>query len=192
MSNVRRQMLLTAVKLFDLLVMVASFSLATVPVLYASGLPLSEFFSMRVKVQNFILFSALLFVWHIIFASFGLYESRRLLSARTDALDTLKATSLCTFALAAAAILFHIRLVDPAFLVVMWGASSAIVITSRLLLRYFLGIIRSRGRNARQMLIVGTNPRAIEFAAKIESRPELGYRVIGFVDDDWEGLKTFR
>src|SRR5579884_1818186 len=191
MSSARRQMLLSAVKFFDLLVMIASFLLAAVPVLYESGLPLSEFFSMRIKVQNFILFTGLLCIWHIIFASFGLYESRRLLSARTDALDTLKATSLCTFALAAAAMLFHIRLVDSAFLVVIWGASSAIVMTSRLFLRLFLQFIRSRGHNARQVLIVGTNPRAVEFAAKIESRPELGYRVIGFVDDDWHGLKAF-
>jgi len=35
------------------------------------------------------------------------------------------------------------------------------------------------------MLIVGTNPRAIQFAQKIEAKTDLGYRVIGFVDDEY-------
>jgi exopolysaccharide biosynthesis polyprenyl glycosylphosphotransferase len=192
MSSARRQMLLTMLKIFDLLVMAASFLLAAVPVLYESGLSFSEFFSMRVKVQNFILFVGMVCVWHIIFASFNLYESRRLLPRHSDVLDTLKATCLCTFSVAVAAGLFQIRMVDAAFLVVLWGSSSVIAMSSRLLLRFFLGFVRRRGLNLRQVLIAGTNPRALEFASKIESRSELGYRVIGFADEEWHGSKIFR
>lgn len=191
MSNARRQMLLTALKFFDLMVMAASFSLAAVPALYESGLPFSEFFSIRVKIQNFIIFMGLLFVWYVILASFGLYESRRLLPRHSDLLDTLKATSLCTFSVAAAAMMFHIEMVDLAFLLVLWGASSTIAMSSRLTLRYFLEYVRARGHNLRHALIVGTNPRAVEFARKIESRTELGYRIIGFADEKWPGIKTF-
>jgi exopolysaccharide biosynthesis polyprenyl glycosylphosphotransferase len=42
------------------------------------------------------------------------------------------------------------------------------------------------------MLIVGTNSRAVRFARKIEKKPELGYRIIGFVDDNWTGIGEFR
>jgi exopolysaccharide biosynthesis polyprenyl glycosylphosphotransferase len=192
MSSVRRQMLLTVLKFFDLTVMVASFFLAAVPVLFESGLSFSEFFSMRIKVQNFILFMGLLCVWHIIFASFGLYGSRRLLPRHADVLDTLKATSLCALSLAVAAVLFRIRMVDPAFLIVLWGASSMVAMSSRLLLRYFLEYLRTRGRNARLLLIVGTNRRGVEFARKIEARSELGYRVVGFADEKWHGIKSFQ
>jgi exopolysaccharide biosynthesis polyprenyl glycosylphosphotransferase len=190
MSNARRQMLLTALKFFDLMVMVASFLLAAVPVLYKSGLSFSEFFSMRVKIQNFVLFSGLIIVWHIVFVSFSLYESRRLLPRQSDVLDTVKATSLCALSVVAAAMLFHIRMVDAAFLVVLWGASSTIAISTRLALRGFLNYIRRRGRNLRHVLVVGTNPRAVQFAMRIESRSELGYRVIGFADERWPGLKA--
>jgi exopolysaccharide biosynthesis polyprenyl glycosylphosphotransferase len=41
------------------------------------------------------------------------------------------------------------------------------------------------------VLILGTNWRAIEFARRIESRQELGYRVLGFVDDYWHGSPEF-
>jgi exopolysaccharide biosynthesis polyprenyl glycosylphosphotransferase len=192
MSSIRRQMLLTLLKLFDMTVLVCCFALATVPVLYESGQPFSEFFSMRIKVQNFIIFMALLLIWHLIFASCGLYESRRLHSQQSDVLDALKATSFCTLFMGAATIVFHIRMVDVAFLTVFWGASSAVVISSRLVLRYFLHHVRRQGYNLRQILIIGTNPRAVEFAKKVESRPELGYRLIGFADENWAGLGAFQ
>jgi exopolysaccharide biosynthesis polyprenyl glycosylphosphotransferase len=48
------------------------------------------------------------------------------------------------------------------------------------------------GRNLRHLLIIGTNPRAMEFASSIECRPELGYDLVGFVDDEWAGNREFR
>jgi exopolysaccharide biosynthesis polyprenyl glycosylphosphotransferase len=190
MSKVRRQALLALLKIFDLVVMVASFTLAAMPLLHRSGLTFSEFFSMRIKVQNAIVFGALLCTWHIILVSFSLYESRRLVPRESEILATLKGTSVCTFALVAAALLFHIGMVDVPFLLILWGASSTIIMSSRLLLRFFLNHIRKRGRNLRHVLIVGTNPRAVQFATRIESRPELGLRVIGFADEEWPGLRT--
>jgi hypothetical protein len=34
---------------------------------------------------------------------------------------------------------------------------------------------------------VGTNERARDFAKRIEAKPELGYRFLGFVDEAWYG-----
>jgi exopolysaccharide biosynthesis polyprenyl glycosylphosphotransferase len=42
------------------------------------------------------------------------------------------------------------------------------------------------------MVIVGTNPRAVLFARQIQAKPALGYRVLGFVDQEWEGMEEFR
>jgi exopolysaccharide biosynthesis polyprenyl glycosylphosphotransferase len=42
------------------------------------------------------------------------------------------------------------------------------------------------------MLIVGTNAHALLFAQKILARPRLGYHVVGFVDQEWKGLREFR
>ncbi len=43
----------------------------------------------------------------------------------------------------------------------------------------------------RYILILGTNTRALQFADSIESRPELGYRILGFVDQQWPQLESF-
>ena len=42
------------------------------------------------------------------------------------------------------------------------------------------------------MLIVGTNTRAVRFAKDIEQNPYLGYRILGFVDNEWPGMERFQ
>ena len=78
MGNVRRQFLLNSMKVFDLVLMVASFGLAAVVVSENATVSVAEFLALRVKIQNFVTFSLLLLVWHLIFSSFGMYASRRL------------------------------------------------------------------------------------------------------------------
>ena len=63
---------------------------------------------------------------------------------------------------------------------------------SRILLKFLLQNIRMHDRNLRRVLIVGTNPRALEFWHKLERHPELGYRVIGFADKEWAGTQALR
>jgi hypothetical protein len=59
----RRRILLNALKLSDLLIMVFSFSLATVAVhSHFDSETLSEFLHLRIKVRNFVLFLGFLLV----------------------------------------------------------------------------------------------------------------------------------
>jgi exopolysaccharide biosynthesis polyprenyl glycosylphosphotransferase len=107
-------------------------------------------------------------------------------------LDILKACSLGTFAVQVAAVVLHIHMVTPTFLIVFWASSTLATVTSRIALRSALKRMRLYGRNLRNMLIIGTNHRAMEFAKKIDSKPALGYRIVGFVDQDWSGISEFR
>jgi exopolysaccharide biosynthesis polyprenyl glycosylphosphotransferase len=191
MIPIRRQILLNALKLLDLALMVGSVLVSTLIILGKSGaMPLADFFSMRVKIGNFVLFFALLVLWHVIFSSCGLYNSRRMSGRGSEAIETFKATTLGTFLIAVASLAFHIRMTSLSFLVVFWTTTTAVAVTERLILRSVLERIRLRGRNLRNMLIVGTNARALEFASRIEASPELGYRILGFVDQEWTGLKN--
>jgi len=193
MIALRRRVLLDTVKLFDLAVMIFSFGLATVLVAYQTrATSLAQFLSMRVKVQNFVLFAGFLIAWHIIFSAFGLYSSKRLSKTWAEAFDVFKATTLGSALLFFVAIPLRIQLMTPVFVMVLWAASATAGLSSRLLLRYVLERLRSRGRNIRYLLVVGTNSRAVRFAQRIEARPELGYRLVGFVDDDWFGLGEFQ
>jgi exopolysaccharide biosynthesis polyprenyl glycosylphosphotransferase len=193
MIYLHRRLLLEAAKLFDLAVMVFSFGLATVLVVYEiPTISLVRFLSMRIKIVNFGLFACFLLVWHLLFSSFGLYSSRRFSPRRAEVLDVAKATTLGSAIVFIAAIFVRIQMVTPVFILLFWGASTLTGVGSRLLLRYVLANVRRRGRNLREMVVVGTNSRAISFARKVEFRPELGYRIVGFVDDAWNGLAEFR
>jgi hypothetical protein len=131
-SNIRRQLLLNALKLFDVTLMVVCFGLATIAVSEASQTgSLAEFLGLRVKIGNFLIFAMFLLCWHVIFSSFRLYGSRRLSRRRDEMFDILKACSLGTFVVLVAAVVLRIRMATPVFLVIFWATSTLATMSSR-------------------------------------------------------------
>jgi exopolysaccharide biosynthesis polyprenyl glycosylphosphotransferase len=188
MALVRRTVLIDSFKLFDLVLFLSAFFVSAATMLRINAnLPFAEFLSARIRIRNFVLVCALAMMWHLLFALFGLYKSRRLSTTQSVCVDLLKATSVATLGLAGVVLAFRVRGIDWVFLTSFWVYSSTAAIASRLMLRKVLAIVRCRSRNLRHLLIVGTNPRAIAFAKHIDARPELGYRIIGFADDSWSG-----
>jgi exopolysaccharide biosynthesis polyprenyl glycosylphosphotransferase len=188
MSLVRRTVLMEFLKLFDIVLFLSAFFLSAASMLKINEhLPFSEFLSSRIRIRNFVLVCALALMWHLLFGLFGLYRSRRLSTTRSICVDLLKATSAATIGLVAFVLVFRLQGIDWVFLISFWVYSSTLAIFSRLALCRVLAIIRCRSRNLRHLLIVGTNSRAIECVKHIDSRPDLGYRIIGFADDFWTG-----
>jgi len=94
MDTGQRRVLTSIIRIFDLLLLVISFAAATMPVLAAQGLvSFADFLAIKIKLQNFLVFTALLAVWHAIFLSSKLYDSKRLSSRLSEAIDIVKATS---------------------------------------------------------------------------------------------------
>lgn len=192
MNTARRRFLLGALKLFNLGLMAISFGIVTLLVSEAGeDANLTTFLSMRVKLSNIVISVAILFVWHAIFSLCGFYQSARLSTQLSLMINSVKATTFATISLMAMATLCRVIMVTSRFLALFWIFSSGFVVAGRVVIRYVLKRIRLRGRNLRHILVLGTNSRAVEFARRIESRPELGYRILGFVDDEWPGLQGF-
>ena len=192
MITYRRKILMMLMQLFDLFSFVAAFFVSAIARYRETGpTSFSEFLSLRIKVQNFLIFVGFMIIWHLVLRCFGLYSSRRLSSRKKDALDVLKSTLIAAAVFSIAAVVLDISMVTPGFLGVFILCTSGFVLSSRFFLRFLLAHIRRQGRNLRHVLIVGTNRRATEFAARIESKKELGYRIIGFADNQWPGLKIF-
>jgi len=185
MRNFRRRILLNSFKMADLLILVCSFGAATVIVQSGSSTSLEQFFAMRISISNLILFLGLMLCWHCLFTFLGLYYSMRLSSQWSEVIEIVKATSLGTMAIFVAANLFNMIMITPLFLAVFWAGSTFMAISSRFLLRNFLGRVRVRGRNLRNILLVGTNERATQFAETVLRKPHLGYSLTGFVDTHW-------
>lgn len=181
-----------AAKLYDLCALLVAFLFATF-ILRSSpaGKSLSEFMALKITLGNCLLFALLLLAWHNLLVLSGLYISKRLTKRSTEIYEVSRATFLASAFLLLMAKTLHIQMVSSSFVLVVWIVCTWAMVCGRLAARSFLLALRRRGHNARFLLIVGTNERAIEFAECIHARPELGYHMVGFVDDEWTGLSRF-
>ena len=187
MMPLRRHLLLSAFKLFDLLIMALSY-LVSAAVLRPEMVPLSleRLLSVRISVKEIIFFLSLLTAWHILFSLLGLYRSWRVSSRTEEILGLLKADILAVGVLYLGARLFGVSLITPLFLGIFLISGAGLGILTRLLLRWGLGWVRVKGRNLRFVLIVGTDRGAVRLADLIESRAKLGYCLAGFVNRNGE------
>ncbi|MEM8962450.1 MAG: sugar transferase [Acidobacteriota bacterium] len=199
MIHPRRALIFELFKLFDVVIFIIAIVLATLA--SASGLDIEVLGAAFMDSWALQVNSAiwLVIVWHLILRSFGLYQrARRLKSRWQEASEAFKAASLGSLVAFNAGVLIKDAFLPTSvsfdrllFVVVFYLSVLLGAVGGRLAIRSFLERMRLRGRNLRYVLIAGTNPRAARFAKKLESRPELGYRVVGFVDEPWDGLEAF-
>jgi exopolysaccharide biosynthesis polyprenyl glycosylphosphotransferase len=184
MDSLKRRLLMGAFRVADALVMAAAFATALIVTAeQASPNNPAEFLSVRIKISNALLFLGFVLAWHLIFRLRGLYRSRRIGLVVSEWWDVTKAVALGTLLLSALALLLHLEAVDRSFLLVFLLVSLVGTILTRSLLRMVLGEMRRRGRNLRNLVIVGCGPRGARLGAEIWKRPELGYMLLGYIDD---------
>ncbi len=135
----------------------------------------------QVGVDPLLLAAAYAATWTTILWVLGLYRLRTRWSWRSDVLDVARATILVAVVAFTALFWFKLPNVSRFFLLLLFAAQGGVTLASRLALRAFFRWIRSRGYNARFVLIVGTGREAERFANRIEARRELGLRVVGHV-----------
>src|SRR5215475_1164526 len=184
MSTAKRRLFMGILKVFNLgLVSLAFATAAMLQFRHQGGsLNLASFLSLRVKLVNLAIFAVMLVAWHAILSLCGLYQSQRLARRLSMVAGAMKATTLATLFTGVVAIACQIVLITPLFLFLFWVSASLLVAGTRMIIRSGLEVARIPGRNLRHILILGTNKRATDFARRLDATPELGYRVLGFVD----------
>ena len=177
----------------DLISMALSFLIAaSFVVSEVDGVPFIQFFSIRISILNFIIFIGFTLMWYIVLDLSGAYYVRRLTQKKNAVYNIIKITSLGSFLLLVFSVICHIHLVTPLFLVVFWLMTTTLAILSRIMVGFISRKSWGSGINLHNAVIVGTNKRAVKFARNLEQSPELGYRVMGFVDQKWQGSRQFQ
>ncbi len=182
----RRHFVVELMKLFDLLVVSAG--LLAAGTLTAGG-GLREFLGIQASLGELGLFLAFLLVSHTAFEFLGFYDSRRLSRHQVDWSETCLAVGLGAVVLYFGAKVFRVPEVTALFVLTYAVVAVVAIVAIRALLRLVLRRLRMRGRNLRYVAVVGANERTLAFAERLCERPELGYEVIGFVDDPWVGAE---
>ena len=188
--NERHKLTIRLLMLVDIAVVSLAYLLAAAITTKAEHVgSLVQFLSMRTKVGNFAISVLALFMCHSIFHFCGLYRSRRLTGGAKEIQDIFKASTLNSICFVMLASLFSIRMISINFMACFWIVCGVLLTIDRLILRLVAARLRSHGRDLRYMLILGTNARAIEFADRIATKESYGYRLLGFADNEWPGIK---
>jgi len=160
----------------DLILILASFHAA-----YLCRLGIPPFFT-DLPIQYQIFFPGYLVAWFILSHRFGIYESRRLASFKKEAWDVAKTVTVCLLVGEVVGFFMRDLPLSRLFLFYLWILQVSSLLLFRFQIREFLKYIRKRGYNFRNILIVGRNERARTFFEKVNKSPELGLRVLGFID----------
>lgn len=186
MSTFRKTILAHSTRLLDLFVLI--FTLVVSIYIHAFQGSIPSFINLlntEIKIIDFLVFFVILLIWNRIFKYFNLYQVRRLDDRLREWVDIFKAVTGCALILSIFGFFFYDAQIDRHILITFWGLSLLAIIFSRTLVRAVLVYLRQRGRNLRNVVFVGSGPRAIELAQKIMRHTELGYRLLGFVDDEF-------
>jgi exopolysaccharide biosynthesis polyprenyl glycosylphosphotransferase len=123
------------------------------------------------------------FAWITIFSNLVHYETNRLKSLRSQAMDVVKATTASAFLLLLAASAFDYSRISREAVVIFWLVASSLCVLTRLLLRWALMQVRRSGYNYRHLLILGFNEQAVQMARRIDANQVLGYKIHGFISE---------
>ena len=173
-------------KLSDLLLTLGSLGVVIVHRYSPSEDPsfLIAYLSERVKVTNAILGFLLILFWHAAFVAQGLYVSHRLSPISEEVREIGRAVGLTALTLLVAAQIGRWPTINFVTVTLFAGLSFILITLMRLALRSYLRRLRERGHNVKSLLIVGGGVRAQKLASLISKRHELGYVVLGYVDND--------
>jgi exopolysaccharide biosynthesis polyprenyl glycosylphosphotransferase len=121
-------------------------------------------------------------LWVIIFYRYRLYTARYV-AARLEELGRLIHAALTSTLVMAAISFLAKQRVSRAWLVQCFPAVVATCLIEREGVRATFNRLRSAGRFLRPVVLVGANPEAQSIWDLLSSRPVLGYRIVGVVDD---------
>ena len=132
------------------------------------------------------IFILIAMVWLLIFSFSGLYQPRRGKSKIDEFFLVLSSIILCIMILMGCAFLYRGFSYSRSIALIFFIIDLFFVISFRSVIRIILQKLRAHGFNIRRVLILGAGHIGIELAEKISSNPGLGFKLIGFLDDDPE------
>lgn len=122
-------------------------------------------------------------LWLLMLKFFGVYNSMRGKSSSRIFWGVFEASLVSTFLFAAAAYLLELEVMSRPFVLSLFGGTVLLLTIEKMIGLYLLRNVRRHGMNYRVVLIVGSGPRARSLAESIESHPEWGLKIFGFVDE---------
>jgi Undecaprenyl-phosphate glucose phosphotransferase len=164
------------------------FELQSIPLIFGSLKPDVPELRRYLELLPFVLV-----LWPVVFYFHGLYQNRRGRSRVDEAITVLVAVILASVLLSVVVAWYRPPRMpgsieyftySRAFLALFALVDLVFVVTGRNLVRAGLHRLRLAGHNLQRILVVGAGALGREITQKIVAHRELGFEVVGFVDDD--------
>ncbi len=123
-------------------------------------------------------------LWPVVFYFRGLYQPRRGRGRFEEALAVLVAVTLATLVLTAGLTFYRGFSYSRLALAIFAAADVVLVVAGRRAVSAVLRRIRLAGGNLQRVLIVGAGELGRQVAERLLAHRELGFEVVGFLDDD--------
>jgi exopolysaccharide biosynthesis polyprenyl glycosylphosphotransferase len=191
MHSFRRAVLANVLKFLDIGVMAICMVLAFLVLSsHEQAVSFEGLIEKPMKAGDFIMFLFYALSWYLVFSFFGLYHFDRLEPNAEKLKDITAAVLTASILLYVGGIVFNVEIISIPFVISFAAIATSTAIVIRLVIAEMLKQVRLRGRNLRHVVIVGSNNRAMNLAENIRDKPEMGYQILGFVDDEWQGKKV--
>jgi exopolysaccharide biosynthesis polyprenyl glycosylphosphotransferase len=188
MIRLRHKLLIHMFRLFDQLVLMATVAIIIFfrPEIVMQGG--SHLLDATFHLEDAIGMLILAVGWVGIFDYFIRYKADRLVALNTQLKNLVKATGAAAFWLMIICTVFSVKSLNIFNILIFFAVVTAVGVVSRLLLHLLLLGARRSGYNYRYLLVIGASERALQMAIKIDGRPELGYKIVGFVAETPEAM----
>ncbi len=123
-------------------------------------------------------------IWGLLLYAAGFYRSHRTLPLGEEIWAAAKVAFGGNAILVLLIYGLRLDFVSRWFLVLFGAVNFLFLATEKTALRLISRWVRARGFNFRTAVIVGTGPKASQFADFLEAHPHWGFRVLGYLDDD--------
>jgi len=130
----------------------------------------------------------ILFAWWAALTSCGMYQSFRRKNIFEVVWNIIKSAFLVIIVLATVEFIFKLEFISRAFIAIFFSASCLLLIGERFFIVYLLRLLRKKGYNYRNILIVGTGKRAENFIKLVHKHSEWGLKIAGLIDADRDML----
>jgi FlaA1/EpsC-like NDP-sugar epimerase len=181
--NFQRKFATKAVRIFDLGLLAFVFSTTLALSSGSFEWPsLSHVLVARISVANLLIVAAYLGVSALVFSACGFYRSHRLSSRWRTLREVLVAVSVLTGIIFASSVPLELAFATTRFLLGFWLFTFIAFVSARGLIGWGAHIARARGRNLRNIVVVGEGSEAVDLAERLSKDVGLGYRILQIID----------
>lgn len=135
-----------------------------------------------------IVFLFYILCWYISSKVHRVYQSRRFMTAAFETRQLIKSHLIAFVIIMVCITLYEPNLLHNRFLFYFEAIAMGLTLAEHLAVRLILQYWRLKGRNTRYVLILGSGQAAHSYLDKVNENPQLGYKVIGYLAPEHNGL----